>query len=41
MQAFTFIPYVYNAQKRRQGDMVSGKDDVIKGRQTMLRISDE
>ena len=37
-QAFTRIPYVYNAQKR-QGDMVDGKDDVIKQHQIASRIS--
>ena len=43
-QAFTCISYVYNAQKRRytvlsQGDMVDGKDDVVKRRQRALRMS--
>ena len=43
-QAFTCISYVNNAQERRyivqhQGDMVYGKDDVIKRRQIASRIS--
>ena len=38
-QAFTYISFVYNAPKRRytvlrQGDMVDGKDRVIKRRRT-------
>ena len=33
-----YISYIYSAQKRRQGDMVDGKDDVIKRRKIVSRI---
>ena len=43
-QAFTYTSYVYNAQKRRysvlrQGDMIDGKDDVMKWCQIVSSIS--
>ena len=41
---YSCISYVHNTQKQhytvqRQGDMVDGKDDVIKRHQTASRIS--